>query len=68
MMKTKRHYNLIVAFTSTYLKDPEKDYLIEELKLLAVVRGQGNFCLHLYDKIEHFFTEHQALEPIIKQN
>ena len=54
-------------FGSRYLNDTEKNYSIGELELLAVVWGFENFRLDLYGKKVFFYTDHQALEPLIKR-
>ena len=56
------------AFTSWYQNDAEKKYSIGELELLAVVWGLEKFRFYLYDKIVYLYTDHQALEPLIKRN
>ena len=45
-----------------------KKYSIGELELLAVVRGLEKFRFYLYGKKVHLYTDHQALEPLIKRN
>ena len=47
---------------------PEKKYAKNELELLAVVWGLEHFCLFVYGKPIELLTDHQALEPLIKQN
>ena len=39
-----------------------------ELELLAVVWGLERFRFHLYGKQVHLFSDHQALEPLLKRN
>ena len=39
-----------------------------ELELLAVVWGSEKFRFYLYGKKDFFYTDHQALEPLIKRN
>ena len=56
------------AFTSRYFNDIDKFYSIEELELLAVVWGLEKFRFYLYGKTVYLYTDHQALEPSIKQN
>ena len=51
-----------------YLNDTEKNYSSGELELLAVVWGLEKFRFHLYGKKVYLYTDHQALEPIIKRN
>ena len=57
-----------IAFGSRYLNDSEKNYSIGELELLAVVWGLENFRFYLYGKKVFLYTDHQALEPLIKRN
>ena len=57
-----------IAFDSRFLNDTEKNYSIGELELLAVVWGLEKFCFSLYGKKVFLCTDHQALEPLIKQN
>ena len=39
-----------------------------ELELLAVVWGLERFRFHLYGKQVQLFSDHQALEPLLKKN
>ena len=57
-----------VAFASRYLNDAEKKYSIGELELLAVVWGLERFRFYLYGKKVNLFSDHQALEPMLKRN
>ena len=57
-----------IAFASRYLNDAEKKYSIGELELLAVVWGLERFRFHLYGKQVQLFSDHQALEPLLKRN
>ena len=57
-----------IAYGSRYLNDTEKNYSIGELELLAVVWGLEMFRFHLYGKKVYLYTDHQALEPLIKRN
>ena len=57
-----------IAFGSRYLNDTEKKYSIGELEILAVVWGSEKIRFYLYGKKEHLYTDHQALEPLIKRN
>ena len=57
-----------IAFGSRYLNDTEKKYSIGELEILAVVWGLEKFRFYLYGKKVHLYTDHQALEPLIKRN
>ena len=53
---------------SRYLNDAEKKYSIGELELLAVIWGLERFRFHLYGKQVQLFSDHQALEPLLKRN
>ena len=57
-----------IAFASGYLNGAEKNYLIRELELLAVVWGLEKFRFYLYGKVVHLYTKHHALEPLKKWN
>ena len=57
-----------IAFGSRFLNDSEKKYSIGELELLAVVWGLEKFRFYLYGKKVFLYTDHQALEPLIKRN
>ena len=57
-----------IAFASRYLNDAEKKYSIGELEILAVVWGLERFRFHLYGKQVQLFSNHQALEPLLKRN
>ena len=57
-----------IAFGSRYLNDSEKNYSIGELELIAVVWGLEKFRFYLYGKKVFLYTDHQALEPLIKRN
>ena len=57
-----------IAFGSTFLNDTEKKYSIGELELLAVVWVLEKFRFYLYGKKVYLYTDHQALEPLIKRN
>ena len=57
-----------IAFGSIFLNDSEKNYSIGELELLAVVWGLEKFRFYLYGKKVFLYTNHQALEPLIKRN
>ena len=50
------------------MNDSEKNYSIGELELLAVVWGLEKFRFYLYGKKVFLYTDHQALEPLIKRN
>ena len=57
-----------IAFGSRFLNDSEKKYSIGELELLAVVWGLEKVRFYLYGKKVFLYTDHQALEPLIKRN
>ena len=57
-----------IAFGSRYLNESEQNYSIGELELLAVVWGLEKFRFYLYGKKVYLYTDHQALEPLIKRN
>ena len=57
-----------IAYGSRYLNETEKKYSISELELLAVVWGLEKFRFNLYGKKVYLYTDHQALEPLIKRN
>ena len=57
-----------IAYGSRYLNDTEKKYSIGELELLAVAWGLEILRFYLYGKKVHLYTDHQALEPLIKRN
>ena len=57
-----------IAFGGRYLNDTEKKYSIGELGLLAVKWGLEKFRFYLYGKKVYLYTDHQALEPLIKRN
>ena len=57
-----------IAYGSRYLNDTEKNYSIGEVELLAVVWGIAKFRFYLYGKKVYLYTDHQALEPLIKRN
>ena len=50
------------------MKDTEKKYFIGEVELLAVVWGLENSRFYLYGKKVYLYTDHQALEPLLKRN
>ena len=56
-----------ITYGSRSLNDTEKKYSIGELELLAVVWGLEKFRFYLYGKKVHLYTDHQALEPLIKK-
>ena len=58
----------LIAFGSRYLNDSEKNYSVGELELLAVVWGLTKFRFYLYGRKVFVYTDHQALEPLIKRN
>ena len=60
--------NRPIAIASRYLNDVEINYSVGELELLAVVWGLKKVQFHLYGKVVHLYTDHQALEPLTKRN
>ena len=58
----------LIAFGSRYLIDSEKNYSIGELEILAAVWGLEKLRFDLYGKKVFLYTDHQALEPLIKRN
>ena len=57
-----------IAYGNRYLNDTEKKYSMGELELLAVVWGLEKFRFYFDGKKVHLYTDHQALEPLIKRN
>ena len=57
-----------IAFASRYLSDAEKKYSIGELEFLALVQGLRKLRFYLYGKQMQLFSDHQALEPLLKRN
>ena len=57
-----------IAFASGYLNDAEKEYSVGELELLAVVGGLERLRFHIYGKQVQILLDHQALEPLLKNN
>ena len=47
---------------------PKKNYSIGELELVAVLCGLEKFQFYFYGKKVYLYTDHQALEPLIKRN
>ena len=56
-----------IALERRYLNDTKKKYSIGELELLALVWGLEQFRFYLYGKKVYLYTDHQALEPLIKR-
>ena len=56
------------SFREPVFKRRRKKYSVGELKLLAVVWGLERFRFHLYGKQVQLFSDHQALEPLLKKN
>ena len=56
-----------IAFASRYLNDAEKKDSIGEFELLAVVWGLERFRFYLYGKPIQLFSDHKALEPLLKK-
>ena len=57
-----------IAFGSRYLNDTENHDSIGDLEPLAVVWGLEKFRFYLYGEKVYLYTDHQALEPLIKRN
>ena len=57
-----------IAYGSRYSNNTEKKYSIGELELLAVVWRLEKFRFYLDGNRVHLYTDHQALEPLIKRN
>ena len=57
-----------IAYGSRYLNETEKKYPFGELELLAVAYGLEKFRFYLFGKKVYLYTNHQALEPLIKRN
>ena len=57
-----------IAYASRYQNDAEKEYSVGELELLAVVWGLERVKFHLYGNQIQLFSDHQALEPLLKRN
>ena len=55
-------------FCQSFLIRHRKKYAKNELELLAVVWGLEHFRLCIYGKPIKLLMDHQALEPLIKQN
>ena len=67
MTTTKQRELKTTAFASRYLNDAEKKYSVGELELLIVVWGLERFRFHLYGKQVQLFSDHQALELLLKK-
>ena len=57
-----------IAYGSRNLNEIEKKSSIGELELLAVVWGLEKLRFYLDGKKVQLYTDHQALEPLIKRN
>ena len=57
-----------VAFASRFLTDCERKYAINELELLGALWGLEYFRYFVYGKRVNLLTDHQALQPLLKQN
>ena len=68
MAKTRKWRIKTNSFCQPLLKRRRKKFSIGELELLAVVWGLERLRFHLYGKQVHLFLDHQALEPLFKQN
>ena len=56
-----------IPYASRYLNNAEKKYSVGELELLAVVWGLERFRFYLYGKQIQLFSDHQAVEPLLKR-
>ena len=56
-----------VGYASGFLADTDKKYAIYELELFAEVWGLEQFRLHMYSRPIELLTDHQALEPQMKE-
>ena len=56
-----------IAFASRYLNNLENKYSIGELELLAVLWGLERFRFYLNGKQIQLISDHQALEPLLKE-
>ena len=57
-----------IQYASRYLNDAEKRYSTNELELLAVVWGLEHFRFYIYGKPVKLFSDHSALEPLLRRN
>ena len=57
-----------IVYSGRYLNNTEKNYSIGEPELLEVVWGLEKFQFYLYGKNVYLYTDHQALEPLLKRN
>ena len=57
-----------IQYASRFLNDAERRYSINELELLAVVWGLEHFRFYIYGKPVILFSDHSALEPLLKRN
>ena len=57
-----------IQYASRYLNDAEKRYSTNELELLAVVWGLEHFQFYIYGKPVKLFSDHSALEPLLRRN
>ena len=68
MAKTNRQKNPTNSLRQQMFDRRQKIYSTRELALLAVVRGLEKLRFKLYGKVLNLYTNHQALEPLIKRN
>ena len=68
LAKTRKWRIKTNSFCQPLLKRRRKKYSIRELELLVVVWGLEGFRFHLYGKQVQLFSDHQALEPLLKRN
>ena len=57
-----------IPFVSRGLNDTEKHYSIGELELFEIVWASVKFRFYLYGKKVHQYTDHPAIELLIKRN
>ena len=66
--KTKQRRPKTNSLCKPMPKRRRNKYSVGELELLAVVWGLERFRFHLYGKQVQLFSDHQALEPLLKKN
>ena len=57
-----------VAFASRFFTDCETKHAINELELLGALWGLEYFRYYVYGKRVNLLTDHQALQPLLKNN
>ena len=65
--KTNRQKSPTNSLHQQMFERRQKNYSIRELEILAVVRGLEKLRFKLYGKVLNLYTNHQALEPLIKK-